>query len=165
MNRAHVEKVLENTAPALLGYFLRRTTNPEDAADLVSETLTEAWRVCRRMPSESEAARMWVFGVARNTLRHHVRGNLRRDVLLINLGNVLRHASGEVNDDDLDLRTAVEELPGNLPELIRLVNWDGFTLEQAATHLGIPASTIRSRYARAKSLLRAALTTSAEPVR
>lgn len=159
MSRTHVENVLETTAPALLGYFLRRTTHPEDAADLVSETLTEAWRVARRMPDEPEAARMWLFGVARNTLRHHVRGNVRRDALLIDLGNAIRQVSGEVNDDDLDLRTVIDQLPGELPELIRLVHWDGFTLEQVATHLGIPASTARSRHARAKNLLRETLST------
>lgn len=161
MNREHVETVFETTAPALLGYFLRRTADPEDAADLVGETLTEAWRVARRMPDGPEAARMWLFGVARNTLRHHVRGKVRRDALISDLGRAITLATGEVSDDDLDVRRAIARLPEDLAELIRLVHWDGFSLEQSAAHLGIPGSTARSRYSRAKELLRAALSETA----
>ncbi|KQP56096.1 RNA polymerase sigma factor [Agreia sp. Leaf283] len=157
MRRPHVETVLEDVAPALLGYFLRRTSDPDDAADLVGETLAEVWRVSRRMPGEREAARMWVFGVARNTLRHHMRGRVRRDALVSTLGYAIAQATGEVSDDDLDVRNAIAALPVDLAELIRLVHWDGFTLEQTAAHLGIPASTARSRHARAKELLRVAL--------
>jgi RNA polymerase sigma-70 factor (ECF subfamily) len=162
VTRSHVEAVLEEVAPALTSYFLRRTTEAEDAADLVGETLTEAWRVSRRMPKEREAARMWVFGVARNTLRHHVRGQTRRDALVSTLGYTIAQATGEVSDDDLDVRRAIGTLPVDLAELIRLVHWDGFALEQAAVHLGIPASTARGRHARAKELLRAALAAAVE---
>ena len=157
MTRSHIETVLEDVAPALMGYFLRRTSDPDDAADLVGETLTEAWRSSRRMPKERETARMWVFGVARNTHRHHVRGRIRRDALVSALGNTIAQATGEVSDDDLDVRHAIAALPADLAELIRLVHWDGFTLEQTAVHLGIPASTARSRHSRAKELLRVAL--------
>lgn len=161
MNDAHVETVLHDVAADLLRYFLRRTSDAEDAADLTSDTLAEAWRVRRRVPADPEGARMWVFGVARNTLRHHVRGQTRRDAFLVTLRSAVTQATGEVNDDDLDVRNAIGKLPTDLAELIRLVHWDGFTLEQAAAHLGIPASTARSRHARAKELLRASLSVSA----
>jgi RNA polymerase sigma-70 factor (ECF subfamily) len=163
MSRPHVEAVLEDVAPGLLRYFLRRTGGPEDAADLLSETLTEAWRVSRRMPKEHEAARMWVFGVARNTLRHYVRGEMRRDALVSALGYTIAQVTGEVSDDDLDVQNAVSSLSDELAELIRLVHWDGFTLEQAAGHLGIPPSTARSRHSRAKQMLRDTLAETAAP--
>jgi RNA polymerase sigma-70 factor (ECF subfamily) len=162
MKRSQVESVLAGCAPALLGYFLRRTADAEDAADLVGETLTQAWRVADRVPADPEAARMWVFGVARNTLRHHVRGGVRRDALIVELGSALTRATGEVDDGDLDVRRAVAALPIELAELVRLVHWDGFSIEQAATLMEIPASTARSRHARAKELLRAALAVAVE---
>ena len=56
----------------------------------------------------------------------------------------------------LDVRAAVDPLPTELAELVRLVHWDGF-VEEAAAHLGVPASTARSRHARAKQLLRQTL--------
>ncbi|WP_372491794.1 RNA polymerase sigma factor [Microbacterium croceum] len=36
-------------------------------------------------------------------------------------------------------------------------HWDGFALTEIAQHLGRPAGTIRSRYSRARAVLRAVL--------
>lgn len=154
----HVERMLEEAAPALLGYFLRRVQASEDAADLVSDALITAWRGARRMPSDPEAARMWVFGVARNVLRHHERGQRRRTAATIELAHVIAVMPRSSDDADaIAVRLAVDALPAGLGELIRLVHWDGFSVEQAATLTGVRASTARSRHARAKALLRAAL--------
>ncbi len=80
--RTAIERLFADVAPALLGFFLRRVDPPEDAADLVNETLVSAWKARRRMPSEPEAARMWCFGIARNMLLHHHRSRRPRDALV-----------------------------------------------------------------------------------
>src|SRR5690606_2310083 len=129
----------------------------EDAADLVSETMIAAWKASRRMPHDPEQARMWLFGVARNVLRHHVRSTSRRDALVARLGQALAEGSVPDRESDLDVRAAVAALPENLAELIRLVHWDGFSLEDAAAHLRIPASTARGRHSRARQLLQESL--------
>lgn len=155
---SHVDSVLAATAAPLLGYFLRRVQTPDDAADLVSDTLVTAWRSSHRMPGDAEAARMWVFGVARNILRHHDRGKRRRTAATIALGHALATQPRFVDDGDaIAVRLAVESLPDDLAELVRLIHWDGFSIEQSARMLGLRASTARSRHARAKTLLRAAL--------
>ena len=158
MNSATFEAVVAHAAPALLGYFLHRADNTADAADLVSETLIAAWKAARKTPDDPEEARMWLFGVARNTLRHHVRSAIRRDALTVRLaGAISAHALAD-HDLQLDIRSAVNALPAVHAELVRLVHWDGFTIEDAAKHLGISASTARSRHARAKKVLKEALT-------
>lgn len=159
MTRAQsVERALDENAPALLGYFLRRVQNPADAADLVSETALAAWRSARRMPRDATEARMWLFGVARNTLLHHVRSTVRRDALHSRLTDAIRTSPAAAETEAaVEVRAAVDALPTDLGELIRLVHWDGFTLADAAHHLGVSASTLRSRHARAKELLRDAL--------
>jgi len=157
MTHDHPEAAIADAASALLGFFLRRVELVDDAAELVNETLIEAWKVVHRIPSDSQAARMWLFGVARNVLRHHRRSGRRRDALVERLGQAVQLARVADEDVVLEVRAAVRSLPGNLAELIRLVHWDGFTLEEAAVHLGIPASTARGRHARAKALLRAIL--------
>ncbi len=155
------ERVLADAAPALLGFFLRRIDVPEDAADLVSETLASAWKARRRMPAAPEAARMWCFGVARNVLLHHHRGRRRRDALVERLREAIAVAPPPAcSEDALAVREAVAALAPELGELVRLVHWDGFTVAEAAELLGINASTARSQPARAKVLLRDAL---AEP--
>lgn len=157
MTKSGLEQVITEAAPALLGYFLRRVTVAEDAADLVSETMITAWKASRRVPEDPQEARMWLFGVARNVLRHHVRGSIRQDALVVRLTRAIEAVQQPVDDDDLDVREAVATLPKKLSELIRLVHWDGFSLEDAAAHLGIPASTARSRHAKAKQILQKSL--------
>lgn len=157
MSAQRLEHAIADAAPALLGYFVRRVTVAEDAADLVSETMIAAWKSSRRMPRDPVQARMWLFGVARNVLRHHVRSVSRRDALVVRLGLALEETSVPDDESDLDVRAAVAALPDHLAELIRLVHWDGFSLEDAATHLRIPASTARGRHSRARQLLQESL--------
>ena len=160
MTASELESVLAQAAPALLGFFVRRVDIAEDAADLVSETLIAAWKAEARAPADAQAARMWLFGVARNILLHHDRTQRRRDALTSRLAEAITVAKEPDQDVALDVRAAVAALPETHAELIRLVHWDGFSLEDAATLMGIPASTARGRHARAKELLRERL----EPV-
>lgn len=154
MTRTGLEPVLAAAAPALLGYFMRRAEIAEDAADLVNETLIAAWKASTRAPADPHSARMWLFGVARNILLHHDRSQRRRDALVARLAQAITVARIPDQDAALDVRAAVAALPDDLAELIRLVHWDGFSLNDAAEHLEIPASTARGRHARAKELLR-----------
>jgi RNA polymerase sigma-70 factor (ECF subfamily) len=68
-------------------------------------------------------------------------------------------------DEGAEVRDAISALHPDLAELVRLVHWDGFSLADAAAVVGIPASTARGRYQRAKDELRVALAAPAEPSR
>ena len=97
---------------------------------------------------------MWMFTVARNVLRTHWRSERRRTDATTALGNELRRKAmvdeATSLDERLDVRSAVRALPAPLREPLILVLWDGFTLEEAARHLGVNASTLRSRYVAAR---------------
>lgn len=158
MSPDNVHAALTTNGGRLLGFFANRVDSPDDAADLVGEVFLVAWRRSRHMPTDPDEARMWLFGVARKVLANHRRGRHRRDALDARIRERIAVA---VEPDDtyrVEVREAVRALPDPLAEVVRLVHWDGFSLEQAARLLGIPASTARSRHARARELLRAALT-------
>ncbi|MFT4213231.1 MAG: sigma factor-like helix-turn-helix DNA-binding protein [Microbacterium sp.] len=61
------------------------------------------------------------------------------------------------SDEGIDVRDAIARLDADLAELIRLVHGERLSLVDAAELLGIPASTARGRYAKAKKELRAML--------
>jgi RNA polymerase sigma-70 factor (ECF subfamily) len=150
------EAALVANGPRLLGFFANRVDRRDEAADLLSEVFVVACRRPSDVPADPDEARMWLFGVARGVLDNHRRGRRRRDAL----AGRLREEFTESIDDDaarVEVRHAVASLPSDLAELVRLVHWDGFSLEDAARHLGIPASTVRGRHARARELLRARL--------
>lgn len=143
-------------APELLAYFQRRVS-PDDAPDLLSDAMIVAWRRARDMPSDPEQARMWLFGIARGTLPNHLRGERRRRALAQRMLATFEHSLDPAPDDGQEVRDAIARLAPDQAELIRLLHWDGFTVVEAAAVLGIPASTARSRYARAKQDLRVLL--------
>ena len=64
--------LLEDHARAVLGYALRRTHDPADAADAVAETFLVVWRRLEDAPFGRET-RPWLFGVARRTLANQRR--------------------------------------------------------------------------------------------
>ncbi|WP_181135703.1 sigma-70 family RNA polymerase sigma factor [Rathayibacter sp. AY1E2] len=155
---AALESLHAANAADLLSYFGRRVTVPADAADLLSETFIVAWRRIEQLPADPERARMWLFGVARRVHSNAARGAIRHDDLTQKLRQHFdAHRPDPVGADTLDICTALDALPENQSELIRLILWDGFTLPEAATILRISESTARGRHQRAKLRLQAVL--------
>lgn len=143
--------ILDATARDLLRYLERRV-GADDAPDALSETMTIAWRRSSAMPRHDDEARLWLFGVARNVVLTTSRTRRRRDLLAERLRGTIDPASviEQPSDLVLDVRAALDRLAPELAELVRLVHWDGFSLAEAAVIVGVPPSTARSRYARAK---------------
>jgi RNA polymerase sigma-70 factor, ECF subfamily len=167
------EQLYADTWRDLLGYALRRTADPQDAADVVAEVFTVAWRRCADIPA-GPAGRLWPFGVARHVLANHRRGELRRG----NLGGALRAALATgvatVADPARDVQEraeaaevtrALRALPDADRELLTLIAWDGLSPAEAGTVLGLNAATVRVRLHRARQRLRKLLgaATSAAP--
>ncbi|GAA2013143.1 RNA polymerase sigma factor [Microbacterium ulmi] len=148
---------LTEASPSLLAYLQRRV-GFDDAPDLLGETMVVAWRRVGDLPADPERARMWLFGIARGTLLNHARGERRRWALADRIrGHAGADAAAPAADEGSEVRDAIARLDADLAELVRLVHWERFSLVEAAEVLGIPASTARGRYARAKDELRAAL--------
>ncbi|NYF09582.1 RNA polymerase sigma-70 factor (ECF subfamily) [Leifsonia sp. AK011] len=159
MRRDHtrITTALRETAPDLLAYLQRRA-GLDDAPDLLGETMVVAWRRVGDLPDDTEQARMWLFGIARNTLFNHARGERRRWALADRIrGNSATDAVAPPADDGAEIRDAIARLDVDHRELVQLVHWERMTIAQAAGLLGISESTARTRYARAKEQLRAAL--------
>ena len=124
--RARLTAAISESSDDLLRFFLRRLER-EDAADAVAEVMATAWKRVNALPTASDEARMWLFGIARNVLLHARRGNVRRSQLADKLRTTLSARSAPPADAGLDIRTAIDGLDDDLAELVRLVHWDGFT--------------------------------------
>jgi RNA polymerase sigma-70 factor (ECF subfamily) len=140
---------------AVLGYALRRTARPEDAADVTSETFLVAWRRLRHVPAD--AALPWLYGVARRVLANHRRGDQRR----LRLGDRLRHDLAAVVPDisdrvvqDHTVAEAMGRLSARDEEVLALHLWEGLESREIAEVLGLSAAVVRPRLSRARSRLR-----------
>ncbi|GAA3215933.1 RNA polymerase sigma factor [Nonomuraea helvata] len=159
--KTRFEAMYQQTYEHILGYALRRCDSPEDAADVVAETFAIAWRRVDAVPPDGEA-RLWLYGVARNVLANHRRGQARH-----------RHRSVELDTDLADLYAhspetsvelgaiarAFEQLPEDDRELISLVAWEGLDRAQIATVLGCSRNAVRIRLHRARKRFSKALAT------
>lgn len=74
--RVRFTDLFDRTHAPLLAYAVRRVADPADAADVVAETFLVAWRRLDDVPA-GEAARPWLYGVARRVLANHYRGERR----------------------------------------------------------------------------------------
>jgi RNA polymerase sigma-70 factor, ECF subfamily len=155
---AAFQRIAEAHSRDVLAYFARRVEPVADAADLLADVLLVAWRRRDIIPVEATEARMWLFGIARRTLANHRRGRIRHDALAERLrGETVL----QVESEDHELRRYEAELllesVGPLDrEILTLVYWDGFRLDEVARILGRNASTVRARHARALARLRRA---------
>lgn len=156
--------VIETIGVDLLRYLARRTAQ-EDVPDLLNDTLSVVWERRADLPRSSPDARMWAFGVARNTLRKHRHNHSKRTRLTEALRSVSHTSPHPIDPADAvegretqaDVRAALDRLRESDRELITMVHWDDFTLAQAAALIGMNPSTARTRYARAKQRLAAQL--------
>lgn len=153
LSGSHALDRISACSPDLLAYFERRVGSA-DAADLLSETMLTAWRRIDDLPPDDIEARMWLFGVARRILANAERASVRRWKLAERLRDHLSSQPPTYDDAQaIDVRDAVRRLPDDLRDLVGLVHWEGFTLEEAARIVGIPASTARGRYGNARRRL------------
>jgi RNA polymerase sigma-70 factor (ECF subfamily) len=140
----------------LLGYALRRVDSPEDAADVVADTMLVAWRRLGDVPADG-TARLWLYGVCRRVLANQRRGRVRRERLGERLRLQLREATADLADEVAtteSVRRALAGLNERDRELIMLTSWEGLAPQDLAVVLGLPARTVRTRLHRARSRLR-----------
>jgi RNA polymerase sigma-70 factor (ECF subfamily) len=152
--------LFEAEARGVLGYALRRVEDREDAADVVAETFSVAWRRIGDVPPEPES-RLWLYGVARRILANQRRGALRRERLADRMREQLRLTAHAVSPGQDDRSQAVGDALAGLPEqdreVLLLANWEGLTPAEIAVVVGIPPATARTRLHRARGRLRTAL--------
>lgn len=155
---------MRDVSSDLLAYFERRVRGGEDAADLLGETMLQAWRRVDAFPvSDRTQQRMWLFTIAANVLANQSRSSRRRKALTDKLRTSIAAAPTRPDLTELNaVRDAVLRLQESQRELVMLIHWDGFSIAEAAQLLELNPSTARGRYAAARSSLRDALAEGAE---
>ena len=135
-----------------------------DADDAFQATFLVLVRRCgsiRRL----ESLGSWLYGVAcRVAARARVDAAKRRSAERHGALRVVQavDSSGAGEPDRTEFGTVIQEEVRRLPEhyraVVALCYWEGLTQEQAATQLGCPLGTVRSRLARARNRLHRRLT-------
>jgi RNA polymerase sigma-70 factor (ECF subfamily) len=153
--------LFERHARGVYNHCFRRTASWADAEELTSAVFVEAWRRRRDVRLIDESARPWLLGVANNILRNHWRTLRRYRAALARLPSPgpqpdpADDVAGRLADERQMSRVLalVERLPRRDQEVLTLCAWSELTYQEAATVLGVPVGTVRSRLARARARL------------
>lgn len=152
----------ENYQP--LHRYLARRVGEHIADDLASETFLVAYRGRSGYDPSRAPVRSWLYGIATNLLRRHLRDEERGYrahtlALARDVGGSTRHDSRTVErlDAEADARrlaAGLAALSAGDRDVLLLSSWAGLDHNEIAAALGIPAGTVRSRLHRARRLLR-----------
>ena len=126
--------------------------------DLVQETYLRALRALPRFRGEAPV-RLWLLSIARRTCADHVRRRQRQRRLVDRLTAEAACHGAAAAADAGDVSATVDllqRLDRDRREAFALTQLGGLSYEEAATIVGCPIGTIRSRVARARDDLRAA---------
>jgi RNA polymerase sigma factor (sigma-70 family) len=140
----------------ILRYALRRSADPQDAADVVAETFLVAWRRLGDVPVHDEA-RLWLYATARRMLANHQRGIKRRTRLAERLREELRRQLPLQAATERPVLDALATMSDADRELLMLVAMEELSPSEAARVLGVSTMAARTRLHRARRRLRARL--------
>jgi RNA polymerase sigma factor (sigma-70 family) len=157
VDRARFEDVNRKTRVPVLAYLLRRTTDPEDAADLLADVYLVVWRRIDDLPRGDEA-RLWLFGVARRSLANHRRKKRSESGLAGELQASLRlleiDSGGSASDPSAEaVRAALAAIGEKDRELLMLSAWEELSPAQIAAVVDRPVGLVRVQLHRARRKL------------
>ncbi len=156
-------ELFDRHADAVYRYCFRRTGSWSDAEELTSITFLEGWRARGKAQLQNGSLLPWLLGVATNVERNRRRAARRYSAVLTRLPQPevvpdIADASAVKVDAEVVVRAVLVELnrlsAGDRDVAILCLS-QGLTYAEAATALGIPIGTVRSRLARARSRLSA----------
>jgi RNA polymerase sigma factor (sigma-70 family) len=162
LDEAALLTLYESTAERLHRYVARRV-GTDTAQDVVSEAFLVLWDQRAGQVYEPDAMRAWLFGVATNLLRGHVRAEERKlrawskaHTARVDEGDIGDRASAVADADLLagPLTAWLAELRVEEREVLLLHAWADFSPSEIAVALDVPVATVRTRLHRARSRLR-----------
>src|SRR3954468_12118358 len=143
----------------LVGWFARRTGNPDVAADLTAETFAAALASRGRFRPGAVPAAGWLYGIAQHKLVDFYRRGCTEDRMCRKLGLSLP----AIDDEDRGLiemlahetaLTLVETLPEDQREAVRAYVVEDASYDEIAAAAHTSEATIRKRVSRGLSSLR-----------
>jgi len=142
---------------SLNAYCVRRVGAVE-AGDAVGRTFAIAWDRRGSLPTGANE-RAWLYGVARNVLRHHWRSTARSRRLVEKVAALRPIPPADVEtivferSDHERVLQALRRLSESDQEILRLAAWEGLGQRRIAETIGITLAATEKRLARAKARL------------
>ncbi len=143
-NSAATSQLLTALAPRLRAFFRGKGASPEDAEDLVQETLIAIYTK-RAMFDPSQRLLAWAYAIARYRMIDRWRHTKRRghEMPIEDFEHVLMAQTSEAGDPTRDIARLLATLPDKQRKSIELVKLKDMSINEACAATGWSASDIK----------------------
>jgi RNA polymerase sigma-70 factor (ECF subfamily) len=146
-----VRELHDRFSRSLLRVAQRYLLDPEQARDAVQQTMLQAWRAASRFDVDRDIA-PWLFQICRRVCIDTLRAERRTEALDEQSRDRTvadRAPTMEQAWTVFEVRRAIDELPPDARDIVRLMHLDGWSVQQTADLLDLPVGTVKSRSFRA----------------
>ena len=151
------EVLYRSTEKAVYALALSILRNPHDAEDIVQETYLKV-RAAAHLYVPQGKPLAWLFTITKNLCRDLLRGQSRTEAAPDGAEDDLRFSYVSDPTDRLVLEAALNALGEDERQVVLLHAASGLKHREIARDLGLPLSTVLSRYSRALKKLQRYLT-------
>lgn len=162
-----LNEIMDRWQRRLTSYLIRLTGSETVAVDLAQETFVRVYQNRIRY-RPTGAFSTWLFAIASNLARHHIRWRLRHPAFSIDATAGTQHSIAEIlpasdpdpralleKDERAEaVRDAISDLPPDLREALILFEYEDMSYDQIATIQGCSAKAVETRLYRARGILR-----------
>ena len=141
--------------------FVTWSIGDDEADDAAQDVFVEVHR-CLATWRRRSTFRTWLYGLARNVCRHHVRrGAARGHIDAIDVDDLpdtsTPYRRVAQSDTNALLLSAITRLPREQRVTLMLRAWEGLPYDEIAAVTDVPVGTVRSRLHTARRILAAAI--------
>jgi RNA polymerase sigma-70 factor (ECF subfamily) len=157
-----IQSLYDDHSRALLAYATSMTGDRSTAEDVLQETLLRAWRNPAAFAEGKGSARGWLLTVSRNLITDHARARAVRPAVVAvtdesSAATAAQRDHAQTVVDSIVVLEALGTLPVDHRRVLGEIYFRGHTAGEAATKLGIPEGTVKSRCHNALRALREVL--------
>lgn len=151
-----LEQLYEGTRTAVYAMALACLRNADDAQDVTQDTFVRVWQSAGQYRAQGTPM-AWLMTIARNLARMRLRQASRTGELTEEQWNAIPADASLGLEDRLTLQSALGALEDTERQVVLLHASSGLKHREIAHLLGLPLSTVLSKYSRALKKLRAQL--------
>lgn len=150
-------ELIEVASPWLLGITQAMLSDPDEAEEVVLEVFASAWDRVGSLGNEHDALLPWLLRIARNRAIDRLRRRRRRRLKVERAQAYGELPPNRVRAAEIDeaatpgwyvhqaVHAALEALPAEQREAVRLAYFQGLTHSEIAKQLAIPMGTVKTR--------------------
>ena len=155
-------RLFDHFAPRVKGFLRRNGTAEAQLDDVVQEVMIKVWRYAERFDPKKGKLTTWIFTITRNVRIDLLRKENRpepdaNDPMLVPTPPVKSDDAGYANHAAMRVADALDDLPKEQADILRLSFFEGKSHGEIAEHIGLPLGTVKSRIRLAFDRLRNSL--------